>query len=67
MAIRTEAGDGTMTEPCETCDRETSHDVSVELRTESEKRQNAEFSREPYRVAACRICGTERSIRMNNA
>ena len=65
MSIRT--GDGAMTEPCEACGRETSHDVSIELRTESRKRENAEFSREPYRVATCRLCGTEQSIRMNNA
>jgi len=67
MSIRTDDGDGGMTEPCETCGRETSHDVSIELKTESQKRENAEFSREPYRVATCRACGTELSIRMNNA
>jgi len=37
MSIRTDDGDGGMTEPCETCGRETSHDVSIELKTESQK------------------------------
>jgi hypothetical protein len=59
--------DGGMTERCETCGRETPHDVSIQLRTESRRTENAEFSREPYRVATCRCCGAERSIRMNNA
>ncbi len=67
MATRTDDVDGAMAEPCETCAHETVHDVSIELRTESQRQENAEFSREPYRVATCRICGTERTIRMNNA
>ncbi|WP_435176237.1 hypothetical protein [Halorussus sp. AFM4] len=56
-----------ITESCEECGRETPHDVSVQIRTESQKRENAEFSREPYRVTECQICGTESSQRMNNA
>ncbi len=56
-----------MVELCDNCERETSHDVSVEIRTESKKRENAEFSREPYRVTTCQACGKERSQRMNNA
>lgn len=67
MSTKPDDMDGTMTEPCETCDRETPHDVSIELRTESQRTENAEYSREPYRVATCRLCGAERSIRMNNA
>lgn len=59
--------DSGMTERCETCGRETPHDVSIRLRTESRREENAEFSREPYRVATCRRCGSERSTRMNNA
>ena len=56
-----------ITEACEECGRETPHDVSVQIRTESQKRENAEFSREPYRVTECQICGEESSQRMNNA
>lgn len=59
--------DNTMTESCAECSRETPHDVSIQLRTESRKAENAAYSREPYRVSTCRICGVERSIRMNNA
>lgn len=56
-----------MVELCDNCGRETSHEVSVEIRTESKKRENAEFSREPYRVTRCQSCGEEKSQRMNNA
>lgn len=66
MASKTPHSDG-MTEPCESCGRETAHAVSIELRTESSKSENAEFSREPYRVTECRSCGTETVTRMNNA
>jgi hypothetical protein len=66
MATRT-PGFSDMAEPCDNCDRETPHTVSVELKTESAKTENAQFSREPYRVTECRICGEQRSQRMNNA
>lgn len=54
-------------EHCGICERKTRHVVNVEIRTESGKQQNAQFSREPYRVAKCVACGTENSQRMNNA
>ncbi|PSQ06143.1 hypothetical protein BRC97_07130 [Halobacteriales archaeon QS_6_71_20] len=56
-----------VTESCRDCDGETTHDVRVEIRTESQKEENAEFSREPYRVATCNECGSETATRMNNA
>jgi hypothetical protein len=56
-----------MRETCEDCGRLTPHTVSVKILTESGKRQNAEFSREPYRVAECRRCGETSTRRMNNA
>ena len=62
----TDNGSG-MTEPCSNCERTTRHTVSVEVLTESTKPENAEFSREPYRVSECRVCGATRSTRMNNA
>ena len=66
MATRPSDTDG-MTEPCEECGRETLHQVQVELRTESSKRENAEYSREPYRVATCFQCGATSAQRMNDA
>lgn len=65
--MATRMGDDGMAEPCTQCGRETPHEVSIQLRTESRKQENAEFSREPYRVATCRVCGSEESVRMNNA
>ncbi|MFB6223577.1 MAG: hypothetical protein ABEH86_07895 [Haloarcula sp.] len=56
-----------MAEDCSTCDRETPHAVRVQIRTESAEPENAEFSREPYRVSECQICGTTTATRMNNA
>ncbi|NIB99924.1 hypothetical protein [Halobacterium sp. R2-5] len=66
MASKTPHADS-MTEPCESCGRETPHTVTVELRTESAAEENAEFSREPYRVTTCRECGGRRAQRMNDA
>jgi hypothetical protein len=54
-------------ESCEHCGQERPHEVSIELRTESSKEENAEFSREPYRVAECAVCGATTQTRMNNA
>jgi len=56
-----------MTEQCDSCGRETPHTVSVQIMTESSSPENAEYSREPYRVSECRVCGAETALRMNNA
>ena len=56
-----------LTEECDSCEQNTPHDVSVEILTESSKEENAEYSREPYRVSECRVCGSRTTIRMNNA
>jgi hypothetical protein len=66
MATKPSDPDG-VREPCGNCGGETRHEVRVEIRTESEKEENAAFSREPYRLATCTICGFETSTRMNNA
>jgi hypothetical protein len=66
MATKPSSLDET-TEACDACGAETHHDVHVEIRTESKKEENAQFSREPYRVATCTRCGTEQALRMNNA
>jgi hypothetical protein len=65
--MATSIDDERMAEECADCGRETPHDVRIQLLTESRKVENAEFSREPYRVATCRVCGSEESVRMNNA
>ncbi|KAB1194412.1 MULTISPECIES: DUF7835 family putative zinc beta-ribbon protein [Haloferax] len=54
-------------EECPSCETRTSHDVSIEIKTESRKRENRQFSREPYRVTQCTRCGDKRSQRMNDA
>ena len=56
-----------MTEQCSTCGGLRPHSVAVKILTESGKRQNAEFSREPYRVSECRSCGETTATRMNDA
>ena len=66
MSIRDQSASD-FTETCGDCGRDTPHTVSIQLRTESEKRENAEFSREPYRVSECMVCGAETTLRMNNA
>jgi uncharacterized metal-binding protein YceD (DUF177 family) len=66
MATTDNSFDG-LTEHCTDCDTDTLHQVSVQIRTESLKEENAEFSREPYRVAECQRCGSRTSQRMNNA
>lgn len=66
MATQPSDLDG-ITEQCSDCARETLHEVRVELRTESSKEENAEFSREPYRLSKCLECERETIQRMNNA
>ncbi|WP_435318697.1 hypothetical protein [Haloarchaeobius sp. TZWSO28] len=56
-----------LTEHCDCCGTETLHKVSVQIITESSKTENAQFSREPYRVKECQTCGERSSQRMNNA
>ena len=56
-----------ITEECPSCECQTPHEVSVEILTESGKQENAEYSREPYRVSQCNECGSTTKRRMNNA
>ena len=65
--MATRIDDERMSETCEECNRETPHEVRIQLLTESKKDKNAQFSREPYRVSTCRACGAEETVRMNNA
>lgn len=57
----------TVLERCGECGEETEHGVSIDLVTESDKDRNVEYSREPYRVTECTVCGTRESRRMNDA
>jgi hypothetical protein len=66
MATTDNSFDG-MTEECDECEIETLHEVSIQIRTESVKSENSQFSREPYRVKECQRCGDRSSQRMNNA
>jgi len=66
MATTDNSPDG-LTEWCEGCSMDTIHDVSIQLKTESAASENAQFSREPYRVTECLDCGHRSSQRMNNA
>lgn len=65
MATTDDPLDG-LSEYCETCETDTHHRVSIQMRTESTKEKNAQFSREPYRVAECQQCNTRVSQRMND-
>ncbi len=66
MASTPDPVDG-LTEHCAACDSRTIHQVSIQMRTENDETENAEFSREPYRVTECQRCGTRSSQRMNSA
>lgn len=57
----------TVIENCGPCAEPTPHDARIELRTESAKETNAQYSREPYRVARCTVCGETSVQRMNDA
>ncbi|UHH26799.1 DUF7835 family putative zinc beta-ribbon protein [Halobacterium noricense] len=65
MASKNVQSDG-ITEECTACGREQPHSVTIDILTESDKDENASFSREPYRVAECQACGTTTKTRMNN-
>ena len=64
--MATRMDDERMAEECGECNRKTPHEVHIQLLTESQKEENAQFSREPYRVSTCRACGAEETVRMNN-
>lgn len=65
--MATKSVDNDVVEHCVTCNKSTPHDARIELRTESSKETNAQYSREPYRVTECIVCGESSSQRMNNA
>lgn len=57
-----------MEERCENCERITSHHVEIRLLVPgSTDRPTAKFSRHPFRVARCRVCGEESHRRAGEA
>jgi len=56
-----------LTEECDECDQQTPHTITVKILTESSQPENAQYSREPYRISECRVCGDTERTRMNNA
>lgn len=54
-------------EQCAVCSTETPHDVRIEIRTENEEAEHSSYSREPYRISVCAVCGEEIVRRMNDA
>jgi hypothetical protein len=66
MSHTTHHSDG-IVEECVECGRERPHDVSIDILTERDREENAEFSREPYRITECRHCGASSRRRMNDA
>ncbi|MFB6202033.1 MAG: hypothetical protein ABEI98_08480 [Halorhabdus sp.] len=63
----TEQATDEVTEYCPSCGHEQRHDVSITLVTESDETTNEAYSREPYRVSECRVCGRRTERRMNDA
>lgn len=48
-------------EECEVCEKDTEHQVSIEVRQDGDDY----YSREPYRVSECGVCGEESVLKMN--
>lgn len=57
----------TNTEQCDICERDTVHEVWIEIRPENRHSENAKFSREPYRIATCTACDETTRQRLNRA
>lgn len=57
---------GQLFENCPTCERETAHSVSIELRQERIVGGRTKYAKEPYRVSVCDSCGETEHLRMND-
>lgn len=53
-----------VTEACDSCRRDTKHEIAIELRMQSASNETAGAPREPYRVGRCRVCGATTTRRM---
>jgi hypothetical protein len=67
MVTTTDTDNAELTKECDDCKRETLHIISVKILTESPKHENAQYSREPYRICECQVCEASERMRMNNA
>ena len=58
-----------LVETCMGCGQDTEHRVRLQILEEnsSDDSESRSFSREPYRVSECSICGETETTRMNNA
>lgn len=58
-----------LVESCTGCGEDTEHQVRLQILEEnnSPDRESRSFSREPYRVSKCAVCGETERVRMNNA
>lgn len=56
-------------EPCVGCGEDTEHRVRLQIMEENSgpDDRSRSFSREPYRVSECAVCGEREIVRMNNA
>ncbi|MGB9986682.1 hypothetical protein [Salarchaeum japonicum] len=54
-------------EPCPICEATTQHVVTIEVRQERPDGENCAYSREPYRVTECTVCGDSRASRVRSA
>lgn len=56
-------------EPCVGCGEDTEHQVRLQIMEENSgpDDRSRSFSREPYRVSECVVCGEQEILRMNNA
>jgi len=67
MASKTQRAATTETEEyCDACEEAQPVAVSITIHTESPARENAAFSREPYRITECLGCGATTKTRMND-
>lgn len=66
MATENQESDS-VTEHCGECGQERPHEIAIELLTERHGGANVEYSREPYRIAECRACGTTSKSPVNDA
>jgi hypothetical protein len=58
---------GATDEYCTACEKPQPTRVSISILTENPSGKNAAFSREPYRIVECRVCGETTRTRMNDA
>lgn len=66
MAKPNASGDS-MRERCATCDEVRAHEISIDLLVGSEDGADQNYSRDPYRIAECQVCGSTTKVRLTSA